>query len=175
MQCGVEIEVIRNDKIDINGIEGKYNGIIISPGPGVPSNAGVTMQVIEMFYNKLPIFGVCLGLQAIGEFFGATLLRADYPMHGKVSELNFKDNHMMFRDVIKPLKVCRYHSLVINIEKPIDLEIVASTKDGEIMALQHKKYPIWAVQFHPEAILTPQGLKLIRNWVTCFSLQDTKR
>lgn len=173
-QCGVEVEVIRNDEIEISTIAEKYMGIILSPGPGKPKDAGKMMEIIEMYHNRLPIFGVCLGMQALGEYFGAKLKRASFPMHGKVSTLAYETNHPMFSDINLPLEVCRYHSLVLNHLESTPLRLLAQTAIAEPMAIAHSTLPIWAVQFHPEAILTPQGLKIIKNWLTCFGLADTK-
>ena len=174
VQCGAECEVIRNDELDLSSVLSKYTGIIISPGPGTPFNAGCTMEVLEKFSDKLPILGVCLGLQAIGQFYGAKLEKAHYPMHGKVSQVRFQKDHLLFNSIISPLEVCRYHSLIIEDLDGLPLNIIAQTESGEIMAIEHQTLPIWAVQFHPESILTPQGLTLIRNWLSCFSLQHTK-
>ena len=173
-RCGAAVEVVRNDAIDVASIGKKYAGIILSPGPGQPKDAGKMMEVIQQYQNDLPIFGVCLGMQALGQHFGATLERASFPMHGKVSTLTFEEEHPMFQQVNKPLEACRYHSLILTNLEHTALQILAQTPKDEPMALAHHTLPIWAVQFHPEAILTPQGLKLINNWLTCFGLKDTK-
>ncbi|MBT8327280.1 MAG: aminodeoxychorismate/anthranilate synthase component II [Bacteroidia bacterium] len=175
LQCGAECEVIRNDELDVSTVLSKYKGIIISPGPGTPENAGCTMEILEKFSDKLPIFGVCLGLQAIGQFYGATLKKANYPMHGKVSEVNCTVNHPLFKSITPPLEVCRYHSLIVEDFEELPINVIAETENGEVMAIEHQTLPIWAVQFHPESILTPQGLKLIRNWLSCFSLHYTTK
>ena len=171
VRAGAEVHVLRNDDIDLDKIEKKYDGIIFSPGPGEPRDAGCMMDVLHCYHRALPIFGVCLGMQAIGEYFGATLLRAEYPMHGKVSHLTYDASHPLFAAVETPLKVCRYHSLQLGglVETP--LRVIAKTALNEPMAIVHRSLPIWAVQFHPEAILTPQGRQLIENWLTCFSLR----
>ncbi len=174
-RCGAEVEVIRNDEIDIATLRNKYTGIILSPGPGEPKDAGKLMEIIHLYYNDLPMFGVCLGMQAIGEYFGATLHKAHYPMHGKMSELHFDTEHPLFRGIKAPLEVCRYHSLVLSKLTNTPLQVIAKTVANEPMAIAHQTLPIWAVQFHPEAILTPQGLTLIDNWLSCFSLQNTKQ
>ena len=155
-------------------VKDPVTGIILSPGPGQPKEAGKMMEVIQQYQNDLPIFGVCLGMQALGQHFGATLERASFPMHGKVSTLTFEEEHPMFQQVNKPLEACRYHSLILTNLEHTALQILAQTPKDEPMALAHDTLPIWAVQFHPEAILTPQGLKLINNWLTCFGLKDTK-
>lgn len=174
MQCNAQIEVVRNDELDVSQVEEKYEGIIISPGPGTPANAGITMQLIDKYHTTKPIFGVCLGMQAIGEYFGATLHIASYPMHGKLSNIHFTTKHPLFEHIDEPMAVCRYHSLIINNTENTDLLPLAYTQQNELMALAHKHLPIWAVQFHPEAILTEQGLQLIRNWLTSLSLQNNK-
>jgi len=170
VRAGAEVEVLRNDEIDVSTIAQNYAGVIFSPGPGKPKDAGVMMEILSMYANDLPIFGVCLGMQAIGEHYGAILKKASYPMHGKVSELKCQ-NHQMFEGLDEPISVCRYHSLVLELSDNQHLEPVAYTTDGEVMAVAHIQLPIWGVQFHPEAILTPQGLTLIDNWLSCFSLR----
>lgn len=174
VQCGAQVEVVRNDQLDLNQVLAKYSGIIISPGPGTPSEAGCTLDVIAKFKNILPIFGVCLGMQAMGVHFGARLVRASYPMHGKESVISYKENHPLFQNLKKPFKVCRYHSLILEIESDNPLEVISWSELNEPMALAHKTLPLWGVQFHPEAILTTQGLQLIKNWLTCHQLIDTK-
>jgi anthranilate synthase/aminodeoxychorismate synthase-like glutamine amidotransferase len=174
-RCGATVEVIRNDQIDTATIGEKYTGIILSPGPGKPQDAGKMMEVIQLYYNHLPLFGVCLGMQAIGEYFGASLDNATYPMHGKTSSLEYNSTHPLFRKIQSPLDVCRYHSLVLTNLNHTPLDTIAWSEQNEPMAIAHKALPIWAVQFHPEAILTPQGLTLIDNWLSCFSLQHTKQ
>ncbi len=174
MQNGAEVEVVRNDKLNLEEVGKKYEGIIISPGPGTPAQAGSTMQLIDRYHLSKPIFGVCLGMQAIGEYFGASLEKASYPMHGKVSNIKINEQSAMFQGIQSPMAVCRYHSLLITKLYQIPLEAVAWTETNELMALVHKSLPIWAVQFHPEAILTSQGLDLIGNWLTCFNLRNNK-
>ena len=169
-QCGAEVDVVRNDLLDVKTVSSKYDAIVISPGPGEPLQAGCTMEVIEKYADQLPIFGVCLGMQAIGLHFGADLVRAHFPMHGKESTLNFNVDHQLFTSISSPFNVCRYHSLILQNLQNTPLNIIAETAAGEPMAIAHSTLPIWAVQFHPEAILTPQGLQLIKNWLTCFNL-----
>ncbi len=173
MQCGADVDVVRNDEIDVDAIGHKYDAIIISPGPGNPNDAGKTLEIIDRYHQSLPFFGVCLGMQAIAQYFGGEVIKAEYPMHGKVSSIDFEASHPLFNDISSPLNVCRYHSLVVKSLNSTPLTCLAQTKDKEIMALAHNELPIWAVQFHPEAILTPQGLKLIENWLSCFNLQRT--
>ena len=174
VQCNAEVDVVRNDELNIDTVADKYEGIIISPGPGTPSSAGCTLELIEKYHKTKPLFGVCLGMQAIGEYFGASLEKADYPMHGKLSNIRFIENHPLFKNVEEPMAVCRYHSLLLKNLEGTDLVPLAYTESDELMALAHKEFPIWAVQFHPEAILTVDGLQLIRNWLTSFSLQNNK-
>lgn len=168
LRCGAGVEVIRNNEIELDNLNQKYDGIILSPGPGKPKAAGKMMQLIEQYYNKLPIFGVCLGMQAIGEFFGANLIQANYPMHGKMDSLCFDHTHPLFSKIKSPLQVCRYHSLILDQIQSTPLKIIATSTQKEPMAIAHKNLPIWGVQFHPEAILTPQGIQLINNWLSCI-------
>lgn len=168
LRCGAEVEVIRNNEIELDNLNQKYEGIILSPGPGKPKDAGKMMQLIEQYHDKLPIFGVCLGMQAIGEFFGANLIQADYPMHGKMDLLNFDHTHQLFSKIKPPLQVCRYHSLILDQIQSTPLKIIATSAQNEPMAIAHKNLPVWGVQFHPEAILTPQGIQLINNWLSCI-------
>jgi anthranilate synthase/aminodeoxychorismate synthase-like glutamine amidotransferase len=170
VQSGAKVHVVRNDELNLDTVLSTYTGIIISPGPGVPNDAGCTMQVIERFHDQLPIFGVCLGMQAIGLFYGATLSRGLEPMHGKVSTLTMDQEHPMFANISPPLNVCRYHSLVLSHLEHTPLRVIAHAPDESPMALVHNTLPIWAVQFHPEAILTPQGKKLIYNWLAHHNL-----
>jgi len=174
-RCGAAVEVVRNDDIDTATIANKYTGIIFSPGPGEPKNAGKMMEIIQLYHDQMPLFGVCLGMQAIGEYFGATLGKASYPMHGKTSVLTYDRRHPLFHKIISPFHVCRYHSLVLSNIENTSLQTIAQSAQDEPMAIAHETLPIWAVQFHPEAILTPQGLTLIYNWLSCFSLQHTKQ
>lgn len=169
-QAGAEIEVIRNDSVDISSIGARYQGIILSPGPGEPLRAGCTMKVIEQYHKTIPILGVCLGMQAIGMYFGARLARASFPMHGKVSTLSYDSNHLLFKSVSNPFDVCRYHSLILENIENTDLQVIASTEKKEIMAIQHKSFPCCGVQFHPEAILSTQGLQIIKNWYSSLNL-----
>ena len=160
------VEVFRNDKISLNKIE-KLNPemIVISPGPCTPNEAGVSLDILRNFKNKFPILGICLGHQVIAQSFGAKIIKAKKPIHGKVHQINHKGIGV-FKNLKKPLNVTRYHSLIVERETlPNCFEITAETKIGEIMALKHKKYPIESVQFHPEAILTENGLDLLNNFL----------
>ena len=164
-QCGAQCEVLMNDDskiLEINYTD--YDGILLSPGPGEPKNSGYLIAFIERYFDKLPILGVCLGHQALGEFLEMKLEKALKPMHGKVSmiEHNGKD---VFKDVTNPLEVCRYHSLVLKNPNK-DIEVTAYTREEEIMAFKHISLPLYGVQFHPEAILTNNGLEMINNWLS---------
>ncbi|HEY0261631.1 MAG TPA: aminodeoxychorismate/anthranilate synthase component II [Chitinophagales bacterium] len=172
-QNDVQCEVLKNDEISIEEIEAKnYDGIILSPGPKTPDDAGITKEVIRHFYDKKPILGICLGQQAIGEIFGATLVKANYPMHGKTSEVYFEtsinsvqeNRHFLFEKLNAPFRAMRYHSLILqDIKAP--LRVIAKTNSGEIMAIAHENKLLCGVQFHPESILTENGLQIIRNWL----------
>lgn len=161
-----DLKVARNDEISLHEIaEIKPEGIVISPGPGRPEDAGISMEVIEEYGPDMPILGVCLGNQSIGQVYGGKIIRSDYPVHGKTSQINHTD-HYLFGDVPEPFEATRYHSLIVERKSlPGCLEIIAETKEGIIMGLQHKEYPATGLQFHPESILTPQGPKMLANWL----------
>ena len=165
-QLGAEVLVRRNDKIDLSEIEAlKPTAIFLSPGPCTPREAGVTVAAIKHFSGRLPILGVCLGHQAIGYAFGAAVIRADRVMHGKTSEI-INDGRTIFQGLPNPFKAGRYHSLIIDRQTlPPEFEISASTQEGEIMGIRHQKYLLEGIQFHPESILTPQGKRLIKNFL----------
>lgn len=161
-QLGAVCKVVRNDKISISELE-KYHfdGIVLSPGPKRPKDAGILMELIDHFYAKVPILGICLGMQAIGEYFGAKLVHASIPMHGKTSWVEHTENGI-FNEIENPTQVMRYHSLLLK-NLPDCLEPIAWTTTKELMAIQHKSYPIWGLQFHPESILTLEGLAILKN------------
>jgi len=165
-ELGAEPKVYRNDAITIEQIRDlKPERIVISPGPGVPKDAGIALDVIREFAGKTPILGVCLGSQAIGEAFGGRVVRAPYLMHGKTSEI-CHDSATIFRGLPYRFKATRYHSLMVEKEDlPDALEVSATTTDGLIMGLRHKKYPVEGVQFHPESVMTEHGKKLLRNFL----------
>ncbi len=169
LQCGLQTEVHRNDAIDCATIEArKYKGIVLSPGPNRPADSGILMQVVEQFHARLPLLGVCLGHQAIGEYFGASLVKATQPMHGKTSPIHYQP-HPVFKQLSQPFTAMRYHSLVLkNVQAP--LQIVAETASHEIMAIAHQHLPLFGVQFHPESVLTVEGLQLLRNWKSWCNL-----
>lgn len=162
-QLGVESKLYRNSNSFEEIISNEYQAIVLSPGPESPEKAGCLMQILEYYYQKLPILGVCLGHQAIGQLFGASVIKAEKPMHGKVSKINCKQA-AVFSGLDSTLEVVRYHSLILH-NIPDCLEVIASTEKDEPMAIQHKSLPIIGLQFHPEAWLTKEGLKILRNWV----------
>ena len=163
---GVEPDVVRNDKISLDDVE-KYDKIIISPGPGVPDEAGLLMSLLKRFAGKKPILGVCLGHQAIGENFGATLHNLPEVYHGVATPIKVVKEDYLFEGLPEAFKVGRYHSWVVdNKNCPTDeLEVTAVDDNGMIMALRHKTYDIRGVQFHPESVLTPEGVRIIENWL----------
>jgi len=166
-ELGEEIEVFRNDKISIPEIE-KLNPetLVISPGPGTPKDAGISLNLIQRFKGKIPILGVCLGHQCIGEAFGGRIISAPRLMHGKTS-LIYHDEKGIFQGIFNPFEATRYHSLIIKKESiPECLEIIAWTEEQEIMGVKHKRYLVIGVQFHPESILTKEGKQLLKNFLT---------
>jgi para-aminobenzoate synthetase component II len=165
-EIGEQVEVVRNDKININIIDvSKYLGIIISPGPKNPKEAGLSLDIIDKFKEKIPILGICLGHQCIGHYFGSEIIKGEKPMHGKISEV-IHNNNGLFHNVKSPVKVTRYHSLIVDKETlPKELEITAESLDNVIMGIKHKELPIYGVQFHPEAELTEEGHKILVNFI----------
>ncbi|MEG2812792.1 MAG: aminodeoxychorismate/anthranilate synthase component II [Clostridium sp.] len=161
-----DVVVYRNDKISIDEIKSlNPSGIIISPGPKTPSEAGISKKVIETFYNRVPILGICLGHQSIGEVFGCDVVKANRIMHGKVSDV-YHNGDGIFEGVNTPTTVMRYHSLIVTkIDENKELVVTALTKEGEVMALKHRKYPVYGMQFHPESIFTKEGKKMIKNFI----------
>jgi anthranilate synthase/aminodeoxychorismate synthase-like glutamine amidotransferase len=165
-ELGAQMQVVRNDQITIAEIEAlSPERIVISPGPCTPHEAGLSNEVIRTFSSKVPILGVCLGHQCIGEVFGGNVIRADRLMHGKTSPIIHR-NQGVFRGLPSPFEATRYHSLIVKRETlPDVLEITAETAEGEIMGLQHKSLPVHGVQFHPESILTTEGKRLLQNFL----------
>ena len=165
-ELGTEVEVFRNDALSVGQVfEARYDRIVISPGPGVPARAGITVPLVRELSGKVPILGVCLGHQAIGEAFGGHIVRAGAIFHGKTSEIHH-DGRGLFRDLPNPFTATRYHSLVIDPDRvPASLEVSARTEDGVIMGVRHREFPVEGVQFHPESILTREGMKLLANFV----------
>lgn len=175
-QLGVQVQVVRND-VSLQVIETlTFDGIVLSPGPGTPAGAGVMPEVVQAYHQHVPMLGVCLGHQALGEFFGAKLQRAVRPMHGKVSEIEIAPQDPLFQDLPPRLRVTRYHSLILS-DLPTTLIALARTADAhqEIMALRHHFLPLYGVQFHPEALLTTHGLTLLGNWVKCCIIAKDAR
>lgn len=164
-ELGVEPDVIRNDKISLEDI-GKYDKIIISPGPGIPSEAGILPALLERYAEEKPILGVCLGEQAIGERFGAQLINLSDVYHGISSEIDIDNSDYLFEGLPEKIEVGRYHSWAIDPEKIGDqLEVIGRSADGNIMAVRHKTLDIRGVQFHPESVLTPMGTMIFKNWL----------
>jgi len=165
-ELGEEVRVFRNDRITLEEIEKQTpSGIVISPGPGTPNEAGISLSLIRHFAGRLPLLGVCLGHQAIGAAFGGEVIRADRLMHGKTSLIRH-DGKTLFKNLPNPFEATRYHSLIIRRETlPGCFEISADTKEGEIMGIRHRTYPIEGVQFHPESILTRAGKDLLKNFL----------
>lgn len=168
-QLGVSAQVVRNDVslLDIQGLD--FQAIVLSPGSGKPRQAGILMEVIEQYHTKLPILGICLGHQALGEFFGAILIKGIKPMHGKVSEISCVPDPI-FAGLPRTMPVVRYHSLVL--QQPSGHMVpLAYTAAGELMAFRHVALPLYALQFHPEAALTTYGLDILRNWITIANIK----
>lgn len=162
-----DIKVVRNDKIDLKGIEKLApSHIIVSPGPKYPKDAGISIDVIKHFSGKVPILGVCLGHQAIGEAFGSTVVKAKEILHGKQSEIHIANGCPLFRGLPPVITAGRYHSLIIEKKSLTDeLRVVAEEETGEIMGVMHRDHPTFGIQFHPESILTPNGEIIIQNFL----------
>lgn len=158
--------VLRNDRITTEQIRSLAPaGIVLSPGPGSPKTAGVSCEIIAAFAKTVPILGICLGHQCIGEVFGARIVRAPEPVHGKTSSI-YHSGHNVFAGLPNPFPATRYHSLMVERGSlPPVLEVIAETEDGLIMGLQHKTFPVLGLQFHPESILTVQGFEILQNWL----------
>ena len=162
----VKVDVIRNDQITSNEIlKRKYNKIVISPGPGNPDQSGNCLKIVKSLYKKIPILGVCLGHQIIGQVFGSKIVQAKKLMHGKTSKIIYKKLGIL-KNLPKSFEATRYHSLIID-KKTLSkhLEITAESKDGLVMGVQHKKYNVHGVQFHPESIKTKVGIKILKNFI----------
>ncbi len=162
----VEVEVFRNDKVSIDDLKRLNPGaVVISPGPGRPEDAGISLDVVKHFSGVVPILGVCLGHQVIGQHFGAKIIHAKKIMHGKTSMIESDGKHI-YKGIHKPFSVMRYHSLAVSKKDlPSDLLITAQTEDGEIMGIRHREHPTQGVQFHPESFMTTVGKRLIRNFI----------
>jgi anthranilate synthase component 2 len=165
-ELGEEVEVYRNDKISLAEIETlNPTRLVVSPGPCTPNEAGLSVEAIKHFAGKLPILGVCLGHQSIGQAYGGKVVRADRLMHGKTSPI-FHDNRELFVGLPDPFDATRYHSLLVERSSlPECLEITAWTAEGEIMGMRHRDLPVWGVQFHPESILTVAGMNMLNNFL----------
>jgi anthranilate synthase component 2 len=165
-ELGARLRVVRNDALDVDGVARLApERIVVSPGPGTPDQAGVSLDVIRRLGPTMPILGVCLGHQAIGQAFGATVARARAQMHGKTSHIRH-DGRGVFAGLSNPFVATRYHSLVVLPNTvPDDLEVTARAEDGEVMGLRHRRHPIEGVQFHPESILTVEGKRLLANFL----------
>jgi para-aminobenzoate synthetase component 2 len=173
-QLGAETEVLRNDVVeekDLPDLLAKYDAVLISPGPGTPKDAGLSIPTVKLALESgMPIFGVCLGHQAVAEAMGATVTNAEELMHGKTSEV-FHDESLVYKNVPQPFTATRYHSLaVVESTVPKDLVITSKTKGGVIMGLQHVSLPIYGVQFHPESVLTVGGYLMLGNWLESIGL-----
>jgi anthranilate synthase/aminodeoxychorismate synthase-like glutamine amidotransferase len=168
---GSELCVVRNDQLSLRDIRAMQpSHIVISPGPGDPDDSGVSLEVLREMGATTPILGVCLGHQCIGQVYGGVVKRAKVPMHGKVSLIHH-DGDPMFAGLSNPFEATRYHSLIVEPETlPQCLRVTARTADGEIMGLRHEEYPVYGVQFHPESILTPEGMQILRNFVAVSEL-----
>lgn len=167
LELGAAVDVVRNDATTPAAIQqGGWHGVVVSPGPGEPKNAGITCSLIRELAGNLPIFGVCLGHQAIGEVFGGKVVRAPAPMHGKVSDITHRGEGV-FHKLPSPFRATRYHSLVVErATLPDSLAITAETDDGCIMGLEHRSFPIHGVQFHPESIASEHGHAMLGNFLT---------
>lgn len=165
-ELGTKVDVYRNDKISIEAVK-KYDKVLLSPGPGIPEEAGIMMDLLEEYKTSKPIFGVCLGHQAIGEAFGSKLHNMGEVLHGVTTPCIVKDpKEVLFQGLPQQFQVCRYHSWTVVPESmPSDLKVTAIDEDGFVMAEAHEKYDIRGVQFHPEAYLTEHGVKMVENWV----------
>ncbi len=174
-QLGAQTEVLRNDVVsegELPELLAKYDAVLISPGPGTPFDAGLSIPTVKLALKSgQPIFGVCLGHQAIAEAMGATVRGAEELMHGKTSQV-FHDGSLIYKDVPEPFTATRYHSLAVVAETvPEDLIVTSKTQGGVIMGLQHKSLPIYGVQFHPESVLTQGGYQMLGNWLESIGLK----
>ena len=165
-QLGVKLDVVRNDKLSAeDALALNPEGIILSPGPCTPNEAGICLDIIKVAAGNMPIFGVCLGMQAIGQAYGGNVIRANRLMHGKMSDI-VHDGTAMFKNVPSPFKATRYHSLVVeDASLPETLQITAKTDDGSLMGLSHSSHPVHGVQFHPESIASEHGDQIMRNFI----------
>jgi anthranilate synthase component 2 len=164
-EFAAKVDVFRNDEVSIAQLE-KYNKILLSPGPGIPDEAGLLKEIIKTYAGKIPMFGVCLGQQAIMEVFGGKLVNLKKVYHGVATKMEVVvDDEILFKDLPKELEVGRYHSWVIEQNIPDCLEVTSLDENKQIMSIRHREFDLRAVQFHPESVLTPDGKKMIQNWV----------
>lgn len=164
-ELGVEVDVLRNDKFELEELE-KYDKIILSPGPGIPEEAGLLLEVIRTYAGRKPILGVCLGEQAIGQAFGGKLTNLSEVFHGIQTDVKIKNKDYIFSGLPTEIPVGRYHSWVVDTEGfPEELVITAISSEGQIMALKHREYDVHGIQFHPESVLTPDGKQIVDNWL----------
>ena len=175
-QAGADVQVWRNDAVTSNQVlEADPDAIVLSPGPCTPREAGICMDLITAAAGTTPIFGVCLGHQAIGEAYGGTVVRGAVPMHGKVSSVRH-EGQSVFRGINGPFAATRYHSLVVDRESlPSDLKVTAATEDGAVMGLSHAEHPVHGVQFHPESIASEHGHTILRNFLELADAWKAKR
>jgi anthranilate synthase component II len=173
MRFDLAIEVHRSDKISVDEAAGKTpDYILISPGPKDPAHAGISIALIQTLFDKIPIFGVCLGMQCINEAFGGKTVRAPLPVHGKTSMVH-RENRAIFTGIPSPFKAARYHSLMIRPETNV-LQVTSKSDDGVIMGLSHPDFPVHGVQFHPESFMTEFGLRLVENFLNLIPSQETR-
>lgn len=175
-QYPLEIQVHRSDRIDLQGVAAlSPDYILISPGPKAPVNAGISMALIRAWYKKVPILGVCLGMQCLNEVFGGLTVRSPQPLHGKTSAI-FHRGYGVFKNLPTPFRAARYHSLVVQPESAVlqdELLVTARTEDQLIMGLSHRRYPLHGVQFHPESFLTDHGFRLIENFLALGTMEES--
>ena len=164
-ELGTEVDVLRNDKFELEELE-KYDKIILTPGPGIPEEAGLLLEVIRTYAGRKPILGVCLGEQAIGQAFGGKLTNLSEVFHGIQTNVKIKNKDYIFSGLPTEIPVGRYHSWVVDTEEfPEELVITAISSEGQIMALKHREYDVHGIQFHPESVLTPDGKQIVGNWL----------
>lgn len=162
-----DVEVIKNDLLDLENLEKKYKAIVISPGPGTPQSSGQCLDAIHQFHQKLPFLGICLGHQSIGEYFGCQLTPSTKIIHGKVDQI-FHSNHPLFDGLSNPFQATRYHSLQLDLKKQSDLEVISYTEKKDVMGIAHRNYPLFGLQFHPESYETVGGIKILENFLNYY-------
>ncbi len=161
---GCDVTVMRNDKLVLEDVK-PFDKIVLSPGPGIPDEAGLLKSIISKYASTKSILGVCLGQQAIGEVFGGSLINLDQVFHGVATTVRIVKEDSLFKGLDEKIEVGRYHSWVVNPELPSDLEATSYDEDGQVMSLRHKTYDVKGVQFHPESVLTPGGKQILKNWI----------